>query len=93
MVSHPGTSSCPDRLRSLNEPRPLRIQLDNGRPIALIVNQQRHQIANVQDTWIIEDEWWRQPISRQYFSIQLTNGQSHTIYHDRTSNLWFAQAY
>jgi hypothetical protein len=50
-------------------------------------------VASIQDTWIIEDEWWRQPISRQYFAILLTNGQAHTIYHDRTSNHWYAQAY
>jgi hypothetical protein len=93
MVSHTGTSSRPDHLRPLNEPRPLRIQLENGRPVALIDHSKRHPIANIQDTWIIEDEWWRQPISRQYFSILLSNGQTRTIYHDRTTNTWFAQAY
>lgn len=93
MVSHSRTSSRPDQLRALNTPRPLHIELEHGKPVALIDNGRHHQIATIQDTWIIEDEWWRQPISRQYFSIILGSGQSHTIYHDRIANTWFAQAY
>jgi len=93
MVTHPRTPSRPDHLRSLNEPRPLQIQVDHGLPVALVINRQRQPVASIQDTWIIEDEWWRQPISRQYFAILLTNGQTHTIFHDRTTGQWFSQAY
>jgi hypothetical protein len=93
MVSHTRTTARPDQLRSLNQPRPLHIQVEQGRPVAVIDNSKRHQISSIQDTWIIEDEWWRQPISRQYFSVLLSNGQSRTIYHDRIANTWFAQAY
>lgn len=93
MVAYPRTPSHSDHLRSLNQPRPLQIQLENGLPVALIVNRQRQRVASIQDTWIIEDEWWRQPISRQYFAVLLITGQAQTIYHDRVSNRWFTQAY
>ena len=93
MVSYSRTPSRPDRLRSLNEPRSLEVQLENGLPVALVVNCRHQPVARIQDTWIIEDEWWRHPINRQYFAILLANGQSHTIFHDRTTDQWFSQAY
>jgi hypothetical protein len=93
MVSHSRTPARPDHLRSLNQPQPLTVHVDRGHPVALDDHRQRHVIAAIQDTWIIEDEWWRDPISRQYFAVLLANGQTRTIYHDRIADTWFTQAY
>jgi len=61
--------------------------------VALIDPPHRYRIEQIQDTWIIDDEWWRDPISRQYFLVLLEGGIVRTIFHDRTSDTWFAQHY
>jgi len=93
MVSHTGTKTRPHHVRPLNEPRPITVVADQGMPISLTIGQHRHQVDQVQDAWIIEDEWWRQPISRQYFAILLDDGSFRTIYHDRVADTWHAQDY
>ncbi len=93
MVSHSGTPSRPGQLRPLNRPRQVEVVVEERRPVALIEPPHRHRIERIQDTWIIDDEWWRDPISRQYFQVLLEGGIVRTIYHDRTSDTWFAQRY
>lgn len=93
MVKDSGTPSCTHALRPLNQPRPMQVQVRNGFPVALVVGKTTHRVAHLQDMWIVEDEWWRQPISRQYFAILTENGMRHTIYHDRVADRWYAQDY
>ncbi len=93
MVSHPGTSSRAGQLRPLNQPRQIEVIVEGNRPAVLVDPPHRHRIEQIQDTWIIDDEWWRDPISRQYFQVLLEGGMVRTIFHDRTSDTWFAQSY
>lgn len=93
MVSHSGTSSRTPDLRPLNEPRPLDVIVAGPQPIGIMLQRTTHPIARVQDTWIIEDEWWRQPISRRYYRVLLENGTMMTIFHDRIADCWYAQEY
>jgi len=93
MVSHPRTSSRPDHVRPVNEPQPARVQVQGGRPSAVIVHRHWQQVAGIQETWIIEDEWWREPISRHYFALLLENGAFLTVFHDRIADSWFTQTY
>ncbi|MDQ4044551.1 MAG: hypothetical protein M3173_03765 [Chloroflexota bacterium] len=93
MVSHSGTPSRAGQLRPLNHPRQIEVVVERGRPVTLVDRSHRHRIEQIQDTWIIDDEWWRDPISRQYFQVVLAGGIVRTIFHDRTSDIWFAQSY
>jgi hypothetical protein len=93
MVTNPGAPSRPHHLRALNEPRPVTVIANDGRPIALIDPHGQHGITQIQDTWIIEDEWWRQEINRQYYSLLLDNGTLRTVYHDRVADTWHEQTY
>lgn len=93
MVKNPGTTSCPHHLRALNEPRPIQVLAEQGHPVAIIESTRRDIIEQVQDTWIVQDEWWRQEIDRQYYNLLLRNGNVRTIYHDRLADTWFEQAY
>jgi hypothetical protein len=63
------------------------------RPLSLVINRRTHLVERIQDTWIIEDEWWRQPIRRQYFALLLDDGTRRTIYHDRVIDAWYLQDY
>ncbi len=94
MVSHTGKKTRPAQLRPLNQPVPLSVTPnDKGLPHELIINRHYYQVERIQDTWIIEDEWWRNPIQRQYFSLLLNDGSRRTIFHDRVANAWYLQDY
>ncbi len=94
MVTHSRTSSRAHQLRPLNAPIPLTVtSTSTGVPHALTINQQQHEVARIQDTWIIEDEWWRDPINRQYYSLLLTDGTRRTVFHDRLADTWYLQDY
>ncbi len=80
---------------SVNAPIPLQVQVDRqGRPLA--VRKPRwprpRPVAQIQDRWRIDDEWWRDhPISRIYHLALLADGTLLTFYHDLIANLWFEQ--
>lgn len=93
MVSHPGTSPRPHRIRALNTPRPINVAVVDGLPVRITIEKSSQRVEKVQDTWIVEDEWWRQPIDRHYFALLLDNGVLLTVFHDRVADTWFAQAY
>lgn len=93
MVSHSGAPARAGQLRPLNQPRPVQVVVERDRPVTLIDPPHRHRIARIHDTWIIDDEWWRDPISRQYFQVLLEDGVVRTIYHDRATDAWYAQSY
>ena len=93
MVSDSGTPPRTGQLRPLNQPKPIDVEVEQHRPVVLIDPPHRYRIEQIQDTWIIDDEWWRDPISRQYFQVMLEGGVMRTIFHDRTHDTWFAQSY
>ena len=53
------------------------------------------QVAEIDDIWKVNDEWWRGPdeeIARLYYVLRLESGQQLTIYIDLTNNIWYRQA-
>ena len=93
MVKNPGAASRPHRLRALNEPKPITVVTRDDVPIAIVEKETRHAIVQIQDTWIIQDEWWRQEMYRQYYCLLLDSGTLHTVFHDRIADTWHEQAY
>ncbi len=93
MVANSRTPARPDQLRPLNAPLAITVTVDGSRLQSIFINRQARQVERVQDSWIIEDEWWRQPIARQYFALLLDDGTRRTVYHDRVTNAWFLQDY
>ena len=95
MVASPGTTSGADRVRALNLPRPVQVTLDeqSGLPCILHERGRRRAIARIQDAWQVDDEWWREPISRHYLQVVLRDGALRTLFHDRIADRWFAQSY
>jgi hypothetical protein len=45
----------------------------------------------VRERWRIDDEWWRETISREYREIVLDDGRIVTLFHDLADGLWYAQ--
>jgi len=97
MVTHSGAASCTHELRSmklrpLNEPRPSRVQADpRGAPLAVFHGRRWRQVESVRETWRIDDEWWRKPISRLYHTVALEGGKSLTLYQDLAEGRWYVQ--
>ena len=84
--------------RALNRPRPLRVEADAvGRPVAVWPASgggHRYGVAEVLESWRIDDEWWReQPVSRMYHSLLLEDGRAVTVYRDLVNERWAMQAY
>ena len=84
------------RLRALNEPRPVRVRTDaRGLPAAVALPDSRrrgyHAVEVVRESWRIDDEWWRRPISRLYHDVVLEGGQLVTVYRDLVDGGWYAQ--
>ena len=99
--SRRGTSSLrpvdsPERhLRRLNLPEPIRVagRRPDGHPAAIIEGRSARRVVAVTDEWWVEDEWWRDPISRHYLEVQLADGTVRTIYHDTVADSWHRKAY
>jgi aspartyl/asparaginyl beta-hydroxylase (cupin superfamily) len=50
-------------------------------------------VVQVQDVWRIDDEWWREEVSRLYYRLLLEDGRRVTIYNDLISLDWHQQEY
>jgi hypothetical protein len=89
MVTAAGAETRADRVRCLNLPRPVQVTVDpqSGLPVAL------HAVELIQDCWHVDDEWWRDPISRHYVQVILRDGAMRTLFHDRIADRWFEQTY
>jgi hypothetical protein len=98
MVTPARASLRADRLRAVNEPRPVTVELDeSGAPTAIQQSGGRAdgrtggKIEAILETWRIEDEWWRQPISRVYVEIIIEGGRRVVLFSDLITREWFMQ--
>lgn len=93
MVEDPRTTAGTRGLRPLNEPAPIAVVAPNGEPQAVLSRGRLVPVAAVHDRWRIDDEWWRAPIVRQYFVIEMRDGQRLTVFHDLVRDAWYRQPY
>jgi len=78
----------------LNVPKEIRVMADeNGSPVFVWIRDRQRRVVHIQNTWRIDDEWWRQEIARRYFDLELGNGSVTTVFHDLISGKWFQQRY
>jgi hypothetical protein len=43
------------------------------------------------EAWRVDDEWWRQEVSRLYFRLELEGGIRLTVFQDLISLKWYEQ--
>jgi hypothetical protein len=48
-------------------------------------------VESILETWHVDDEWWREPISRRYVEVILEGGKHVVLYEDLTTGDWFMQ--
>jgi hypothetical protein len=80
-------------LKPLDQPRVVSVRTDEyGEPIHVrMPGKPARRVAVVRECWRIDDEWWRQAISREYRTIVLDDGRVVTLYHDLLDGSWYAQ--
>lgn len=79
-------------LHPLNAPRPLRVRVGNGgRPLFLHLNGRARKVQQILEIWQVDDEWWRNPISRRYARLVLEDGRIVTVYRDLLRRRWYLQ--
>jgi hypothetical protein len=65
---------------------------DQGEPVHVrLPGKTARRVTVVRERWRIDDEWWRQTISREYRTIVLDDGKVMTLYHDLTDGNWYVQ--
>ncbi len=81
-----------ERLRPLNHPRRVQVREDeNGRPRILYLDRKPRRVEAIREQWRIDDEWWREPISRRYVMLVLEDGKPLTLYRDLIGGGWYMQ--
>lgn len=93
MVTNTGTPIRTHDLRPLNTPIPVTVIAENGMPRKLVTAFAEADVMQIQDVWIVQEEWWRTEIDRQYFALLMMDGEMRTIFHDRIEDTWYEQAY
>jgi hypothetical protein len=74
--------------RRLNEPRPVRVAVEEGIPAA--VGQVR--VFQVREEWRVVDRWWTEaPVRRRYFDLVLATGENVAVFEDEEGGGWFRQ--
>jgi hypothetical protein len=92
MVAHSRTSLRVDRLRPLNLPRPVDIELDHHTlPTAVTSEGRRKVVESVREIWQVDDEWWRDRLARRYVEVVLAGGGHVVLYEDQMTGKWFMQ--
>ena len=81
------------RLKPLARPRPVHVRVgEDGEPVFVrLPGRTARRVVAVRERWRIDDEWWRQPISREYRTVVLDEGTVLTLYHDLLDGSWHVQ--
>lgn len=91
-MNRPLTKSPGARLRPLASPHVLRVRADDeGRPRAVWFGRKWDRVEAIRESWRIDDEWWRDPVAREYHVVVLEGGRVATIYRDLWGSGWYRQ--
>lgn len=92
MVTNTRTQVRAHRLRPLNLPQAIGVDLDEGDlPVAITRNGKRGEVEQIGEIWRVDDEWWRDPIARRYVEAILEGGRRLVVYEDQRTGEWFEQ--
>jgi len=64
-----------------------------GEPTAVALKKRQRKVISIRNIWRIDDEWWREEISRLYYELELDNGSVITVFQDLVSGKWYQQKY
>ncbi|HKI93901.1 MAG TPA: hypothetical protein VJ992_01295 [Gemmatimonadales bacterium] len=82
-----------ERLRPLNLPARVAVELGKDGLPQHAAGWQGDKVAveEILEVWLIDDEWWRTPVSRRYVEVVLEGGAHVVLFEDRATGEWFEQ--
>ena len=73
------------------DPEPIEVIAPNGTPKAVKHRKRLLQVREMLNVWRIDDQWWRKPISRLYYSLEFTSGLRFSVFQDLITGKWYRQ--
>ena len=77
--------------RSPCEPRKIEVMARECKPVGVKLGHRLLMVKRIVNMWRIDDEWWRRPISRLYFLVELERGIRVTVFKDLIGGGWYRQ--
>jgi Family of unknown function (DUF6504) len=68
---------------------PISVYCRQDVPASFVWRRQRHHITAILKRWIVQVDWWRQEISRQYYKVECEGLGTYEIYH--TPEGWYME--
>lgn len=90
MVPPARTPLRTDRLRPLNAPVPVSVESVDGK-LYVVRGEWCVEVESVLDRWQLDDEWWRQRISRRYVAVMIAGGKRMLLFEDLVTGEWYEQ--
>ncbi|MDF2696613.1 MAG: hypothetical protein K0S65_4996 [Labilithrix sp.] len=80
-------------LRPLAKPVIVTVRTDeHGEPTHVrLPGKTARRVDTVRERWRIDDEWWRERISREYRAVVLDDGRVLTLFRDLSDDRWYVQ--
>jgi hypothetical protein len=76
----------------LRPPAPIRVEADGrDRPRRVLGEGPPAGDVEVVLRWIVEVDWWSQPVSREYWRVVLDDRLMCEIYRDRAGGGWYLE--
>ncbi len=92
MVAPARTPLRTDRLRAVNEPRTVTVDLnESGLMTVGWPDGRTVKVEAILESWRIDDEWWRHMIARAYLEVILEGGKRLVLFQDLITGQWFVQ--
>jgi CO dehydrogenase/acetyl-CoA synthase delta subunit len=84
----PNSTSIP-----LHLPRPARVRTATDRASGAPVEVDGRQVAQVRESWLVEDRWWTErPLRRRYWEVVTGCGRNIVVFRDlEPAGGWFVQ--
>lgn len=71
-------------------PRPIQATTNpQGKPAALAWDQRLHPVAKIYDAWYVSRFWWRKPVRRTYYRVELQDGRVKVVFRDLEEDTWY----
>ncbi len=92
MVQTPRETTRSRGVRRLNTPQPIAVHVDPSSRLPTAIRKRGEaweKITSFEDTWRVEDEWWREvPLIRTYYRALLEDGRPLTLFLDEITGRW-----
>jgi hypothetical protein len=76
-------------LRALRPPEEVQVLLQGDRPAALRGRWLQGRVRQCAGPWRWQRGWWDEPLDRDYYDLELSDGTTYRLFLDRVARRWF----